>query len=224
MFGVVVTSSSLCVASRCAWVRSGTGAIATQNLTDPGLGDLGLALLERGMDAQVVCDLLVRSDPHPEHRQHLVIDGSGKTAHYSGARALRTHAHRLGESCAAAGNILGSETVPSAMVDAFTARPDAHLAARLLDAVDAGLNAGGEVRSLRSAGILVADTQRWPIVDLRVDEHDKPLTELRRLWTLYEPLLDGYVSRATDPHLAVIASAPAVNAGQGGRSAAPPRA
>jgi uncharacterized Ntn-hydrolase superfamily protein len=94
----------------------------------------------------------------------------------------------------------------------------------LLDAVDAGLNAGGEVRSLRSAGFLVADTQRWPIVDLRVDEHDKPLTELRRLWTLYEPLLDGYVSRTTDPHLAVIAPASAVNAGKGGLSATPPPA
>jgi uncharacterized Ntn-hydrolase superfamily protein len=206
MFGVIVTSSSICVASRCAWASAGNGAIATQNLTDPGLGDLGISLLQRGLSAEAVCDELVRSDGHPEHRQHLVIDNSGRTAQYSGTRALRIHAFERGDSCVAAGNILRSDAVPSAMVVGFSARPDAHIAARMLDAVDAGLDAGGEMRLLRSAGLLVVATQRWPIVDLRVDDHEKPLTELRRLWGVYEPLMDGYIARARDPQLSIVPS------------------
>jgi hypothetical protein len=175
-----------------------------QNLTDPGLGDLGLTLLERKLGASTVRDLLVRSDQHPEYRQLLVIDAAGDTAHYSGSKTLDTHAYRLGADCSAAGNLLSAASVPEAMVTAFSARPDDDIAVRLLAAVDAGLAAGGEFRQLRSAGLIVVDKQRWPIVDLRVDEHDEPLSELRRLWTIYEPLRDGYVARATDPQLAVL--------------------
>ena len=201
MLGVAVTSSSLCVASRCAWAQSGAGAVATQNLTDPGLGALALSLLERGLAAPVVSDMLVRADPHPAHRQHLLIDRNGETAVFSGAKALPVHAQATGPLCAAAGNILRSDTVPRAMVDSFARHPEQDLELRLIGALLDGLAAGGEMRALRSAGLLVVDTQRWPVVDLRVDEHAAPLAELARIADLYRPLRPGYVSRATEPQL-----------------------
>lgn len=203
MLGVAVTSSSVCVASRCAWARSGVGAVATQNLTDPALGALALDLLERGLAPSVVCEMLVRADPYPEHRQHLLIDRHGETAAYSGAKALAVHAQATGPFCVAAGNILRSDCVPPAMVERFALHPEQDLDLRLIDALVAGLEAGGEVRELRSAGLLVVDTEHWPVIDLRVDEHATPLAELARIAEIYRPLRAGCVLRATRPHLHV---------------------
>jgi uncharacterized Ntn-hydrolase superfamily protein len=217
MLGVVVTSSSTCVASRCARTRAGTGAVATQNRTDPALGDLALDLLDRGLGARTVCEMLVRADRYHEYRQHVLIDATGETAVYTGARASPTCAQATGPLCAAAGNILRSDAVPLAMVEAFALHPERELAERLLDAADAGLNAGGEVRELRSAGMLAVDRQRWPVVDLRVDEQAEPLTELRRIWRVYAPEQAGYVARAAAPYLFDV-PAPAVPAASSSRA------
>lgn len=197
--GVVVTSSSPCVASRCAWVRAGAGAVATQNITNPALGELGLALLARGLDAARVRDMLVQADAFPEYRQLTVLGARGPGAHHSGARTLGTWAVAPGEDCIAAGNILASEAVPREMCDAFARRPDAELAERLLAALEAGEQAGGEEGPVRSAGLLVADSLVWPTVDLRVDWHDAPVTELRRVWEVYAPQAADYRQRAVDP-------------------------
>ncbi|EJN02708.1 DUF1028 domain-containing protein [Herbaspirillum sp. YR522] len=207
MLGMAVTSSSLCVASRCAWTRAGAGVVATQNLTDPGLGVLGLDLLEHGLPAAAVLDMLVRADPQSAYRQLLVLDTQGRTAHFTGARALPTHAYALGVDCAAAGNMLADSGVPQAMIAGFAASADLPLAERLLRALEQGLAAGGEERELRSAGVQVAHALKWPVVDLRVDGQDRPLQALRALWQLYEPLQDGYVSRASAPQDYVLAPA-----------------
>ena len=179
--GVVVTSSSPCVASRCAWARAGAGAVASQNVTDPALGDLGLALLARGLGAARVLDLLVRAGDYPDYRQIAVLDARGASAHHSGARTLGMHAAAKGRDCVAAGNLLASQGAPLAMCEAFASDPGAHLVERLLAALEAGEQAGGEEGPVRSAGLKMVDSLVWPTVDLRVDWHQEPIAELRRV-------------------------------------------
>ena len=105
----------------------------------------------------------------------------------------------VGDGCVAAGNLLKSTTVPEAMVAGFLREPEEHLAERLLQGLEAGLNAGGEVRQVRSAGLYVVDRHPWPICDLRVDWHDAPVAELRRIWGMYQPQMPEYLTRALDP-------------------------
>ena len=197
--GVAVTSSSPCVASRCAWARAGAGAVASQNVTDPALGDLGLELLARGFGAARVRDLLVQAGDYPDYRQIAVLDTRGASAHHSGARTLGVHATASGDNCVAAGNLLASERVPLAMCETFASDPGAHLVERLLAALEAGEQAGGEEGPVRSAGLKMVDSLVWPTVDLRVDWHDEALAELRRVWEVYAPQAADYRQRALDP-------------------------
>lgn len=199
-FGVAVTSSSISVASRCGrWVRAGTGAVATQNITDPALGQLGLDLLGEGYGAEAVLRSLVAARPHAEFRQLAVIDVNGGTASYSGARSLGIYKEHHGRDCVACGNLLANDGVPAAMVDAFESAPERHLAERLLAALTAGLAAGGETSPVRSAGLYVVDRFVWPVVDLRVDWHDSPIEELGRVFSEYFPQMNDYIQRAVDP-------------------------
>jgi uncharacterized Ntn-hydrolase superfamily protein len=200
MFGVAVTSSSPCVAARCGvWARAGVGAVATQNVTDPRLGHLGLALLAQGFSARATMARLVEGGAHPEHRQLAVVDQDGRTAHHSGAKTLGRHAVAEGAGGVAAGNLLADTRVPAAMIAAYAAAPDTHLAERLVRALEAGLGAGGEESPVRSAGVYVVDRHVFPIADLRVDWHDAPIAELRRVWEVYRPQMADYVVRAIDP-------------------------
>lgn len=196
--GVAITSSSIAVASRCAFVRAGVGAALTQNVTDPRLGPLALDLMAEGLDAIGALTRIGREAEHIAWRQLAAVDGSGRTAHYTGPRALGRTAAREGTACVAAGNLLADERVPQAMVTALGAA-SGHLAERLLEALEAGLAAGGEEGPVRSAGLLVADRQSWPVVDLRVDWSEAPIAALCALWTEYAPQLDAYVTRALDP-------------------------
>lgn len=200
-FGIAVTSSSICVASRCAWV-SPLGAVTTQNVTDPALGPAGLALLRQGLGAGSVLAALLAGTPEPAWRQVGVIDRYGKVAYHSGAEALATAAVAEGESCLALGNLLASADVPRRMIGAFEAAGDASLAERLMQGLEAGLAAGGETGDERAAGLHVAETYDWPVVDLRVDWHDDPIGELRRIWELYAPQRAAYESRARAPSVA----------------------
>lgn len=200
MFGVTVSSSSPAVASRCGnWARAGIGAVATQNITDPRLGHLGLSLLGQGLAAHAVIPALVAANAHPEYRQLAVVDQDGGTAHYSGAGTLGRHAAAEAPGAIATGNLLKTTEVPKAMIGAFAAAPAEHLAERLVRALEAGLAAGGEEGPVRSAGLYVVDRHIWPICDLRVDDHDAPIAELRRIWELYLPQMQDYLTRAIDP-------------------------
>ena len=202
MFGIAVTTSSICVASRCVWARAHVGAVATQNITDPRLGALGLDLLAQRHGAQAVLEMLVKAGPYPEFRQLAVVDSSGDVAHYSGAKTLGTHRVVSGPGCVAAGNLLKTAGVPQAMIDGFLEDPDEHLAERLLRGLEAGLAAGGEQGPVRSGGLHVVDRYPWPICDLRVDWHDTPVAELRKLWGLYRPQMADYLTRAINPKAA----------------------
>jgi uncharacterized Ntn-hydrolase superfamily protein len=104
-----------------------------------------------------------------------------------------------GVDCAAAGNMLASTGVPEAMAATFAAEPGLHLAERLLLALEAGLVAGGEAGPVKSAGLLVVDRQSWPLVDLRCDWAEAPVSRLAELWTVYKPQMNDYVTRALDP-------------------------
>ncbi|ALM85986.1 DUF1028 domain-containing protein [Bordetella sp. N] len=202
--GMAVTSSSVCVASRCAWTRGKVGVVATQNLTDPGLGPLGLDLLERGRAPHEVLDMLRTGDSGRDYRQLQVMDAQGQVAQHTGSSCLPTIAMAHGRHCGAAGNLLANTNIPAAMITAFEAEADLPLAARLLRALRAGLEQGGEVRELYSAGLQVSSDLSWPIVDLRVDGQWRPLDALEGLWKDYEPKMAGYISRASAPQLAVV--------------------
>ncbi len=200
MFGVAVTSSSMAVAARCAFARAGVGAVATQNITDPRLGPAALDLMAGGCLAGAALERLLGAHDHMEYRQLGLVDAAGNVADYSGIKTLGLHATARGEGAVAAGNLLAGAGVPAAMIEAFAARPGEHLAERLVAALEAGRDAGGEEGPVRSAGLLVADREAWPPVDLRVDwcEAD-PIAELRTVWQGWAPQMDDYVTRAIDP-------------------------
>jgi uncharacterized Ntn-hydrolase superfamily protein len=203
MFGAVVTTSSIAVGSRCPFVRAGVGAALTQHRTDPRLGPLALDLLEKGFTAGQAMDAIVAATPHRSWRQLAIVDRQGRTASYSGARVKPEKGEAHGRDCVALGNIVRSGEVPAAMVRAFEAAPDAPLAFRLVAALQAGEEAGGEFKPLVSAALLVADRQPFPFVDLRVDKDGSPIAALARLWQEYGPMAEPYVARAIDPDSAL---------------------
>jgi uncharacterized Ntn-hydrolase superfamily protein len=200
-FGIAVSSSSPAVAARCAAVRAGVGAVASQNITDPQLRDHALAMLSLGIPAPDACRLLQATARHAEYRQLAVVDAAGRTASFSGAHTLGIHAADEGEGAVACGNMLANHAVPARMVEAFAAAEGA-LGDRLVAAMAAGLDAGGEAGPVRSAGLLIAEREPWPVADLRVDWHDAPVQELARLWALWKPQMADYVTRALDPRTA----------------------
>lgn len=203
MFGVAITTSSICVGARCPHARSGAGAVATQNITDPALGPLILDRLEQGVGSSEALQDAIAGRPHMDFRQLTVVDAKGETASYTGANILGTHAVSPGGDCYAAGNLLKSEQVPRAMTAHFEANASMHLAERLLGALAAGVNAGGEEGPIHSAALLVVHEQPFPLVDLRVDwDDDAPVDRLSILWRAYEPQMNDYLMRALNPSAA----------------------
>ena len=203
MVGVAITTSSICVASRCPWVRARVGAAITQNVTDPSLGNLMLDYLEQGLNAQQSIDKVVKDRQFINYRQLALMDSKGNSAGYTGSETLGANAISQGSGCIAVGNLLNSVEVIQAMVDSFSNNVNLHLAERLLVALQAGLDAGGEEGPVHSAGLKVSHQHSWPLVDLRVDwADDDPVSELVKLWRAYEPQMKDYNSRAIDPRQA----------------------
>ncbi|QIG47052.1 DUF1028 domain-containing protein [Nordella sp. HKS 07] len=203
MFGIAVSSSSPCVAARCAHARAGVGAVATQNITDPTLGPKGLDLLASGLSAPEALAKLKATAPHLDYRQLALVDRQGGTASFSGAKTLGTHRIKEAPNVVAAGNLLKDPQVPDHMVEAFLADEQAALGDRLIAAMQAALAAGGEEGPVHSVGMLLVRDVAWPVADLRVDWHETdPIGELARLWALWQPQMDAYVTRALDPSTA----------------------
>ena len=199
-FGVAITTSSICVGARCPHVRAGAGAVATQNITDPALGPAILDALEAGSNAHDALAQVMQGKANLDFRQLTVIDASGATASFTGKNILGTHAVNAGNNCFAAGNLLSSTSVATAMTDAFEANSDKHLAERLLCGLQGGVAAGGEEGPTHSAALLVAHEQSFPLVDLRVDWDDEdPVARLASIWKDYEPQMNDYLMRAIDP-------------------------
>lgn len=203
MFGIAVSSSSPAVAARCAFARARTGAAATQNITDPSLGPRALDLMGTGRSASDAVGKIVETADHIAYRQLTAIDQAGRTAAFSGERTLGVHATAEGQNAVAAGNLLGDNGVPLAMIASFEASLDADLGDRLLLSMRAALDAGGEEGSVHSAGMLLVDRVAWPIADLRVDwTDDDPIADLKDIWTIYKPQMNDYLTRAINPDAA----------------------
>ena len=200
MVGIAITSSSICVASRCSWVRSGVGAAITQNITDPSLGNLMLDYLDEGLTSQESINKIINDRDFIEYRQLAVIDTHGNSASFTGTKILGTNTVIKNNDCIAAGNLLKSNKTIEEMCKIFSSNPDLHLGERLLLALQAGLDAGGEEGSIHSAGLKVAFEHPWPLIDLRVDwADDMPISQLIDLWKSYEPQMMDYNSRAVNP-------------------------
>ena len=202
MFGVAISSSSPAVAARCAYARAGTGAVASQNITDPTLGPLALDLMQAGATAAQAIARIRADSAFIDYRQVLVIDAAGGTAIHSGPNALGIWAEAQGRDVASGGNLLANPGVPQAIVAGFESSTG-HLGDRLIAAMRAGVAAGGEAGPVHSAGLRLVDKVSWPVADLRCDwTDDCPIEALASLWDIYTPQLAAYVQRALDPRAA----------------------
>ena len=198
-FGVAVASSSPAVAARCSYARNGVGAVASQNVTDPTLGPRSLDLMALGASADQAIEALRGSADHMEYRQVLAVDARGRTAIHSGSKALGVWSAAQDQNVACGGNLLADARVPALMVKAFVGAAG-HLGDRLIAAMRAGLEAGGEAGPIHSAGLKLVDKVSWPVVDLRVDWTEEcPIPALASLWEMYKPHMDAYVTRALNP-------------------------
>ena len=196
--GMVISSSSPAVSARCAHVRAGVGAVASQNITDPALGPLILDQLAQGLTASDALAAITTGRAHIDYRQLLVVGGDGTTAIHSGGQVLGSWGEAQGVDCAAGGNLLAHDGIPAAMVAAFETA-SGHLGERLMQALEAGLATGGEAGPVHSAGLKLADRLDWPLVDLRIDWADDPVGMLRTAWDVFAPQMAAYVQRAEDP-------------------------
>ena len=189
-WGVAVASKFLAVGSVVAWAEPGVGAIATQAWAKVSYGPDGLELLRQGLDAGAVAARLTGPDEGRDQRQLGVVDALGRVASFTGSGCLEWAGGRSGPGYAAQGNILVSAATVAALARTFELRDELPLADRLLAALAAGQAAGGDRRGQQSAALLVAEREGGYggcgiAVDLRVDDHEHPLAELGRLYTLH---------------------------------------
>jgi len=182
--GVAVATAVPAVGSAVPHVETNVGAIATQAQTRMLYGTEGLRLLRKGFTPQHALQKMLTKDKDREKRQVTIIDAHGKTAAFTGSETECWKGHKIGENHIVAGNMLVGDQVILAMSEAFD-QEEGSLAERLLKALEAGQNAGGDKRGRMSAALKIAD-KRWknqsrPLLDLRVDAHQDPVTELRRV-------------------------------------------
>ncbi|NIF57376.1 DUF1028 domain-containing protein [Enterobacter sp. Ap-916] len=197
--GIAISSSSIAVGARCPWLVPGVGAVSSQNITLPALGPMVLSKLGEGATPQEALKLVASEHLHGDYRQVTVIDSNGKTACHSGINSLGIYHAVEGDNCVAAGNMLADTSVINAMIERFEQCPGP-LADRLMTALEAALEKGGEAGPVHSAALKVVDTVAWPVVDLRVDwADDNPIAALHSLWLAYKPQMQDYLIRALDP-------------------------
>src|SRR3954471_21061268 len=192
-WGVATQSKFLAVGSVVPWAEPGVGAIATQAYANPRYGSEGLALLREGLSAEEVVKRLTAADEGREERQLGVVDREGKSASFTGKECLDWAGGRTGPCYAAQGNILVSAETVDAIAETFEAS-SGPLPERLLACLDAAQAAGGDRRGQQSAALLVVEQDGGygklsdTVVELRVEDHERPLEELRRLYRLHDAL------------------------------------
>lgn len=195
-YGVGIATYSPNVGARCPLVVPGRGAASFQAVANPLLLPMAGSLVEAGRSAEKVIADVLASDPFPESRQAAVVDIYGRAHAVTGAKCPAWAGHRIGEGYVASGNVLAGERVVDAMAAAFEASAKESLAERLVRAVEAGRDAGGQPEGQNSAALIVCGAHPFPLVDLRVELHDAPEAELRRLWDWFAPMVPYYVERA----------------------------
>ena len=206
--GVAVQSKFIAVGSLVPWAKTNVGAIATQAWVNVSYGPIGLQMLESGLSASETLRKLLASDPHPEVRQVSIIDAKGQVGVHTGRDCMNWAGHVSGKGYSCQGNILASSKVVESMAHAYEGT-SGDMIERLLNALSAGQDAGGDRRGQQSAAILVVRekggyegyTDRY--VDLRVDEHPRPIDEIRRIVRIYDMTV---LSREDPTHLLTIDS------------------
>jgi uncharacterized Ntn-hydrolase superfamily protein len=186
MLGVATSSKALSAGGLVPYCGAGVGAIASQSFVNPYLGIDGLVLLEQGLPAERALERLIADDPGRELRQLAVVDKEGRTAAYTGDRCIPWAGHVSGAGYVCLGNILRGQEVVQAMARAFETTLIEELPERLVQALEAGQDAGGDRRGRQSAGVVVVGEETYPWCDLRVDDHPDPVPELRRVFEVYK--------------------------------------
>ena len=184
--GVAVQSHYFSVGPVVPWAEAGVGAVATQSLVLIDYGPNGLALMRQGLTAQQALDSLVKADAHNEGRQVAMVDAKGNVAAYSGKNCIPFAGNKGGNQYSCQANLMASDKVWPAMAEAYE-KAQGDLAERMMQALEAGQKAGGDIRGMQSAAIVIVKAQStgkpWNdrVMDLRIEDHEQPLKELRRL-------------------------------------------
>lgn len=201
--GVAVSTKLPAVGMLCPFVQSGVGAIASQSFVNPHLGIWGLRYLAEGHTAEETLAHLKTQDAGIEYRQLGIVDSHGGSAVFTGSECDTWRGDLAGTNYAIAGNMLVGADTLKAMRESFESNSIQPLAERLLGALAAGQEAGGDKRGRQSAALKVYSTEEYPALDLRVDEHEDPVRELQRVYAVAKvdlvPLLEMLPTR-THPH------------------------
>lgn len=185
--GVAVQSHYFSVGPVVPWARSGVGAVATQSMVDVKYGPLGLELMSGGKSAPEALEALLKTDQKSDTRQVGMVDANGAVASHTGSRCIDFAGHVTGDGFACQANLMSNDTIWAEMKKAYESNSSLEFPERLLSALEAAENAGGDARGKQSAAILVVSSQLYPnswmgnVLELRVEDNPKPLEELARL-------------------------------------------
>jgi uncharacterized Ntn-hydrolase superfamily protein len=180
-FGIAVATKFFAVGARVPHIAAGIGSVATQALVNPYYGIDGVTMLREGKSPEAIVAALLASDDGRESRQLHILDAHGRIAAHTGKDCVDWCGHVKGDGFSIAGNMLAGAAVLDDTAKAYAANEELLFAQRLIAAMRAGEAAGGDKRGKQSAALLIHDTEEWSALDLRVDDHADPLSELERL-------------------------------------------
>lgn len=201
--GIAAATAVQAVGKLACHAIANVGSIASQALTNPYLAYDGLRLLERGLAADEALRLVLETDPQADRRQVGVVDNQGRTAAWTGSEAIPWAGHVAGRHCSIQGNRLAGPQVLERALESMHGTEHLDLAERLSLALLAGDEAGGDTKGERSVNVLVFSTEEYALCDIRIDDHDAPMHELRRLFRVYQekilPIVLGLPKRSDIP-------------------------
>jgi uncharacterized Ntn-hydrolase superfamily protein len=206
--GIGIATYSICVGLYCNGLRANVGATMTQAFVNQGNNGVALRLLAEGFTPAHVLDELVANDPDFAYRQIAVIDREGRAVAHSGSRTRGYSGHKIGEGYVAMGNVLAGPHVVEAIAAGYEAKPGESFERRLVRAIEAGRDSGGQVGNdghltERSTAVVVYGDHDHAELDLRVDLHDQAVDELRRAFEEYELYRGYYRERGKNPRQAI---------------------
>ncbi|WP_119154667.1 DUF1028 domain-containing protein [Caldimonas tepidiphila] len=184
--GVAAATAVQAVGKLACHAIAHVGAIASQALTNPYLAYDGLRLLERGASAEEALRRVLATDPDADKRQVGVVDIQGRTAAWTGSEAIPWAGHLAGRNCSVQGNRLAGPQVLERALASMHGTEHLDLAERLTLALLEGDSAGGDLKGERSVNVLVFSSEEYALCDIRIDDHEAPLDELRRLFAVYQ--------------------------------------
>jgi uncharacterized Ntn-hydrolase superfamily protein len=199
-FGIAIASRFFAVGMLCPHTRSGVGAVATQALVNPHYGPKGLDLMQGGVLPSSVIQKILAEDEGRNHRQVHLINAQGKVAAHTGSACIDWCGHLAGDGFSVAGNMLTGPEVIQATAEKFLKEKNLTFAERLISALHAGEAAGGDKRGKQAAALRIHATEEYPSLDIRVDDHEDPIVELKRLYAKsrerFQPFATCLPSRA----------------------------